>query len=149
MIFGFTFLNIQCGKKQGENDLPNPVACLADSLPGQQRTIFVLDKLPNATEEVPVAIFKFMQEVKTYKQTACKNKPNECAIKLYVQNVSGYPLRISYSLNFQNGPHSWSNDGFAILPEDSQVYCGVVANHCSWISDGTLEVLKRAISYEE
>ncbi|OYU95673.1 MAG: hypothetical protein CFE21_11070 [Bacteroidetes bacterium B1(2017)] len=122
--------------------------CVPDKLPSQYKAVFIDDVLPNASSQSPVAVFKFNQTLNTYANTSCKTKPNECETRLYIQNISGYNMRMSYSINYLQGSNAWTADGFADIPTDSVYDAGVVNCNCGWVSSGSMIVMKKGVTYK-
>jgi hypothetical protein len=122
--------------------------CKPSELPNQLRAVFVDDLMPNATDVTPVAVFRFTQGIKTYANTNCKTKPNECQTDLLIQNISGLEIGISYTINYELGNNKWSSDGYAKIPPDSTFNAGVVTLNCGWVSSGTMQIIKRGITYK-
>ena len=142
MLFSFS-----CAKERVDSNSPMS-KCTPENLPNQYKTIFINDLLPGATSNSPVAVFKFDQSLKSYSNTSCKSKSNECETHLKIQNISGYDIRVSYSINYAHGTNAWSVDGFADIMEDSTFDGGLLNCNCSWISVGSMEVLKKNVTYK-
>lgn len=129
-------------------DPDNTPKCEPELLSQQHKSIFVDDLMPQATTEGPVAVFKFTQSIKSYSNTACKTKPNECQTILEVQNITDYHIRISYTIHYAMGNNVWSADGFADIPPDSSYLAGPISTNCGWISSGALQVVKKSVVYK-
>ena len=108
------FCVLLAGCDNSPNIIEDPAPqCTPASLPTQLKAVFVDDLLPNASSITPVAVFRFNQSIKSYSNTSCKTKANECQTKLLIQNISGYTMGISYTINYSQGNNFWTSDGYA------------------------------------
>lgn len=149
IVIGISFVFVTCTKIDNSpvKDTQEP-NCKPSELPNQLRAVFVDDLMPNATDITPVAVFRFTQGIKTYANTSCKTKPNECQTNLLIQNISGLEIGISYTIYYELGNNKWSSDGYAKILPDSTFNAGIVTLNCGWVSSGTMQIIKRGITYK-